>query len=93
MLGSDASGAVMTYSTLLSDWAEVEFVKGIDQIRGGQTTTQTFLTVKMNYRAGVLSNMRVQLGTDVFVIQSIENVKRMNAKLILNCIALGANGA
>lgn len=88
----DASGTVLAWNAFATAIAAIEAVRGTDVIRGGQTTTQLFLTVTMWWQSGILPNMRV-LGDNgsTYLIQSVENVLEMSSVLVLNCIGIGAN--
>jgi head-tail adaptor len=89
---TDASGETVSMQPLYANVAaELTFVKGIDVIKSGQVTTQTFLTAKIWWQAGILANMQVQGENGLYLIQSIDNVDEMNIVLILNCLAMGRN--
>lgn len=88
----DASGQVVAWSPFATALAAIDQVRGTDVIRGGQITTQLYLTVAMWFQPGILSNMRVISDNgSTYVVQSVENVLEMNLVLILNCVALGLN--
>lgn len=88
----DAAGPKLTYSTVTEERAAIEILRGTEVIKGGQDTTQLFLTVGLYFVEGLLPNMRVMRhnGT-TYLIQSIENVLEMDMVLLLNCIGIGAN--
>lgn len=87
-----ASGPNMAWTTFTTAMASIEIVRGTDVIKGGQTTTQLFLTVGMWWQPGILPNMRVVSDNgSTYVIQSIENILELDVVLVINCIALGAN--
>ena len=88
----DAGGPVMTWQPVATAMAAIEIVRGLDVIRGGQVTTQLYLTVTFWYQAGILPNMRATAENgSTYVIQSVENVNERNIVLRLNCLGLGAN--
>ena len=61
-------------------------------IRGGQVTTQLYLTVAIWYQPGILPSMRIVTDTGaVYVIQSVEDVLELHQIMLLNCIAFNAN--
>jgi SPP1 family predicted phage head-tail adaptor len=89
---SDISGTSIQWVPFVSDvWAQIDPVKGIDVIRGGQDTTQLFLTVKIYWQRGVLPKMRLQTLNGTYVIQAVENPGERNIILVLTCLALGSN--
>lgn len=88
----DAGGTAVSWSQFTTALAAIDAVRGADVIRGGQTTTQLFLTLGLWWQPGILPNMRVVTETDaIYLIQSVENVLEMNAVLLLNCLGIGAN--
>lgn len=88
----DDAGPVMSWNDFQSAMAAVVPVRGIDVIRGGQGTTQLFLTITMWWSPGILPNMRVVSDNgSKYVIQSIENILERNIVLVLNCLGLGPN--
>ncbi len=94
-LTPDASGMGESWKPdrpAVTSWVSIEEMNGTDVIRAGQNITQIPITVEMNYRPGILPNMRFQAadGTQ-YVVRSVENVNRMNMFLRLNCLGLGAN--
>lgn len=90
--GFDAAGPKLVWSAFASAFAAIDIVRGIDVIRGGQTTTQLFLDIVLWYQPGILPNMRVvNENGSTYVIQSVENVLEMNIVLVLNCIGIGLN--
>ena len=90
----DAAGAVSGWSDFLTARAAIEIVRGVEVIRGGQTTTQLYSTVTIWYQPDILPNMRVVVENgSTYVIESIENVLEMNIVLVLNCVGIGVNAA
>lgn len=89
----DAGGAAVTGPVVVTTaLAAIDAVRGTDVIKGGQITTQLFLTVALWWQGGILPNMQVATeGGSTYLIQSVENVLEMNAVLILNCIGIGSN--
>jgi len=91
-VSTDASGTVMVPGVVTTAPCSIDPIRGTDQIRNGQTTTQLFLTIQMWFQPGILPDMQVETESGSrYQIQSIDNVKEMNIVLTLNCIALGAN--
>jgi hypothetical protein len=88
----DSAGPVLEWRPVAAAMACIEIVRGIDVIRGGQTTSQIYATVTFWWQPGVLANMRViKEDGSTFLIQSVENVEERNVVLRLNCLGLGAN--
>ena len=88
----DQSGATGQWSDFTTALAAMDAVRGTDVVKGGQVTTQKYMTIGMWWQAGILPNMRVVTESgSTFLIQSVDDVMEMNAVLLLNCIALGAN--
>lgn len=87
--GWDESGAVIVWEDFIVTWAALEPIRGTDVVRGGQITTQLYVTVTMNYQSGINASMRVSSAKGVYVIQSVENPLERDVLLVLNCVELG----
>jgi len=90
---SDDSGNTVVMAPLLTCYAKIEVVKGLDVILAGQETTQLFLIASIWWQAGIKANMQVQALNGLYLIQSVENVLELDVVLKLNCLALGKNDA
>lgn len=89
---SDISGTSIQWVPFVSGvWAQIDPISGIDVIRGGQDTTQLFLTVQIYWQKGVLPKMRLQTLNGTYVIQAVANKGERNIVLVLTCLALGSN--
>jgi len=88
---SDVSGGTVAMVPLVTCYAKIEPVRGIDVIKSGQETTQLFLTLSIWWQAGILANMQVQALNGLYLIQSVENVLELDVVLKLNCLAIGKN--
>ena len=88
---TDISGSTVAMAPLVTCYAKIEPVRGIDVIRSGQETTQLFLIISIWWQAGILANMQVQALNGLYLIQSLENVLELNVVLKLNCLAIGKN--
>jgi len=85
-------GETLSWQPFTTAQAAIEPISGKDVIRGGQTTTQLFLTIAIWYQPGIAANMRVISDNgSVYIIQSIENVLEMNQVLTLNCLGINQN--
>jgi SPP1 family predicted phage head-tail adaptor len=88
---TDVSGTAIAWTEFVATWAQIDPVRGLEVLKSGQDTAQLFLTVKIRWQSGILSNMRVQALNGTYIIQTIENPGMRNVILILNCLALGLN--
>ena len=88
---TDVSGGTVAMVPLVTCYAKIEPVGGIDVIRSGQETTQLFLIISIWWQAGILANMQVQALNGLYLIQSVENVLELDVVLKLNCLAIGKN--
>ena len=79
------------WSTVLTTWASIEPVSGTNVIQSGQETNQLFLTITIFWQRGVRADMRVLTEDgETYIIQSIEDLKRLHSVLVLNCLQLRA---
>ena len=88
---SDISGTAPAWVPFVTTWAQIDPVRGTEVLRAGQDTAQLFLTVKIRWQTGIVSNMRVQALNGLYLIQTVENPGERNVILVLNCISLGQN--
>jgi SPP1 family predicted phage head-tail adaptor len=78
-----------TWTTAITTWAAIDSVRGLDVIRSGQETKQSFWTITMRWQSGVLPDMRIVAEDgEMWIIQSIENPLKRNILLVLNCLSL-----
>ena len=87
----DLAGQKFQWTKFTTAIAAIDQVRGTDVIRSGQTTTQLYLTVAMQFQPGILPSMRIDNAGNTYIIQSVENVLEMSQVLVLNCLALGSN--
>jgi SPP1 family predicted phage head-tail adaptor len=87
----DVSGASIAYVALTTTRASIDHLKASDLIRHGQTVAQQYLTLRLRYRPGIDTTMRVQAQNGTYDIVDVENVQERNRVLVLTCLALGTN--
>jgi head-tail adaptor len=87
----DVSGGTVAMEPLVTCYAKIEPVRGLDVIKSGQETTQLFLIISIWWQAGILANMQVQALNGLYLIQSVENLLELDVVLKLNCVAIGKN--
>ena len=87
----DVSGGTVAMAPLVTCYAKIEPVRGLDVIKSGQETTQLFLVISIWWQAGILANMQVQALNGLYLIQSVENLLELDVVLKLNCLAIGKN--
>lgn len=88
----DAGGRMIPWHEVATGNAAIAPVRGIDVIRGGQSTSQLFLTVAMWWDPAIRSNMRVYHDNgSIYKIESVENVLEADVVLVLNCTGLEQN--
>ena len=88
-----ASGMVTTYAPAnppTTALAEIKYVRGIDVIKSGQAVSQTYLSVTIRYNPAFAAGKRIQKWNgEQYIIQAVDNVKEMNAYMVLTCLGLG----
>ncbi len=86
------AGPVSKTSTVATAMASLEIMSGRDALRNGLTVKELYTMVTMYWQPGIVTDMRVVTDSgEVYVIRSIENVKKMNVVLCLNCLGLQQN--
>lgn len=97
--GVDVSGATATWTTFGTDWAEIVNLRGTDQWKSGQYTSEKYSQITIRFRDGVVSNMRITYldtpwdnpgasKTRTFDVQDVVNVDERSLLLQLLCIEL-----
>lgn len=74
---------------VLSAWAAVEPLTGREYLAAMQNQSETTIRVRLRYRPGVKSAMRVKHGARLYGIQSVIDVKSTGRELVLMCTASG----
>ncbi|SRR5229473_812539 len=91
----DAAGPIQKWTEFAQVWAAISPISGKDVIKGGQTTSQLFLSLAMWFMPGLQERMQIynQTTGTTYSIESIENVLERNVVLEVNCLALGPQAA
>ena len=93
--GIDAAGSNVAYlpgNPIVTAWANIEYVHGLELIRAGQDVTQAFLKITSWWRTEFTVNSRIQAPSgNQYIIQAFENVKEMNTYMVLMCLGIGDN--
>lgn len=77
------------WQTYLSAWAAVEPLTGREYLAAMQNQSETTIRVRLRYRPGIKSSMRVKHGAKLYGIQSVIDVKSTGRELVLMCTASG----
>ena len=77
------------WQTYLSAWAAVEPLTGREYLAAMQNQSETTIRVRLRYRPGIKSAMRVKHGAKLYGIQSVIDVKSTGRELVLMCKASG----
>lgn len=95
---TDAGGPTMIWQTIFWCWAAIDPLGGRDLISNGQTASEVEIPIRIRWRYGVTSAMRVKrppMEGDVqgaaYIIRGIRNVQERNIWLDLSCVAIGPN--
>lgn|ERR1017187_2515514 len=95
VLGTDTSGVETTYkpvSPSVTAWVSFNYMRGTDVIKSGQDVSQVYITLIGWWRTQFTANSRIQTDDgDQFIVQAVENIKRMNTYMVLTCIGFGNN--
>jgi SPP1 family predicted phage head-tail adaptor len=79
---------VNTWNDLITVWASVEPLKGREHFAAQQVKTETTTRIKMRYRAGIVSKMRVAYGSKTYDIMSVIDLEERHIELHLMCMEL-----
>lgn len=81
----DGTGQPASYSDWATVWAAVNPLSGRDLFAAQQLQSEVTHRVKIRYRAGVNSAMRVRFGTRIFEIDSVIDPEERHEELHLMC--------
>jgi len=85
--GRDAAGGeILTWSDVATVWAAVEPISGREYFAAQQVNAETTHRIKMRYRPGVHSKMRVLFGSRTFDIESVIDPEERHVELHLMCV-------
>lgn len=59
------------WSTVASVWANVRYLSGSESIKAGADASTAKASIRIRYRTGLTSAMRVHLGSTVFQINAV----------------------
>lgn len=82
------AGAETEYVYFADAMSLIEALRGNDQWRMGQFTSQKFVSIRLRWIAGVVSSMRVLFEGRVFVVQDAVDVQERKRVLQLLCVEL-----
>lgn len=85
--GRDSMGAVTsTWGDVATVWAAVEPLSGREYLAAGQMQHQVTTRIRMRYRDGITTKMRVKHGESYYDIQGVINIDGRNRELHLMCV-------
>jgi SPP1 family predicted phage head-tail adaptor len=59
------------WQTFCSPWANVRYLNGSESIKAGADTSTAKASIRIRYRTGLNSGMRVELGSTVYQIKAV----------------------
>jgi len=74
---------VQTWTEFATAWASVEPLTGREYLSAQRVSSETSGRIRMRYRPGVLSTMRVLFGSQTYQILSVINPEELNVELEL----------
>lgn len=88
--GFDALGQpVSTVQDVCTCWAAVEPLAGREYIAAGAMQAEVQTRIRMRYRPGIDSTMRVLHGLDTYEISAVIHIKSAKQEIHLMCKRLG----
>jgi SPP1 family predicted phage head-tail adaptor len=89
--GEDAAGQpINTWTvTVVQTYASVRYLSGLETIKGGAEAAVSKASIRIGYRTNVTPDMRVELGSTVFRIVSVQpdEARRDHVDLVVEAIA------
>lgn len=84
----DTGEVSQEWVTQATCWAAVEPLQGREFIAAMATQSETTARIRMRYRPGIDSTMRVKHGADTYGIEAVIHVKSARRELQLMCKAM-----
>jgi len=89
----DAGGEVdQAWVELAEVWGSIEPLRGRELIAAQQAQSETTGTIRIRYRAGITSKMRVVFRARIFEILGVVNPMERNVELVLSVREGPSNG-
>ena len=89
------AGAIGKYALVnppVTAQVKIDYMRGAEVFKSGQDISQVFVNMTGWFRAQFNPGCHVQTNDgDEFIVQYVENVKRMNTYMVLSCIGFGLN--
>lgn len=82
--------AITTWSNVATVWASVEPISGREFFAAEHVQSEITHRVRLRYRPGVTSEMRVSFGGRYLQIESVIDVRERNAEMQLMCREMAA---
>jgi SPP1 family predicted phage head-tail adaptor len=79
-----------TWTDFATLWADIRPLRGMALFAAQQQQSGAEVEIHLRYRSGVTADMRIVHSTTVYEIRSIDDTKRHEGRLILQC-ARGLN--
>lgn len=59
------------WTTVCTPWANVRYLNGTETIKGGADISTAKASIRIRYRTGITSGMRLELGSTVYQIKAV----------------------
>lgn len=93
LTGQDSYGAPMeSWTDLATAWASIEPLSGRELYAAQELNSEINVRIKMRYRPGVLSSMRILYGTRIFDILAVVDIEERHRVLELLCKEMMPSG-
>lgn len=70
--GSDASGQpLVAWSDVATVWADIQYLKGIEQIKADAVTSAAKVSIRIRWRTDVTATMRVLYNSVAYTVQVV----------------------
>lgn len=86
-----SGGFSESWTTVATVWAGVEPLLGRELMMAEQAQYEARVRVRMRYRSGINSSMRVVHGSTVYQVESVINSYSADRELVLMCKEVTAN--
>lgn len=80
---------ISTWTTFDQVWASIEPIAGREYFASKETRSQSTHRMRIRYRSGITTKMRISWDSRLFDIESILNTEERDRELILMCVETG----
>jgi SPP1 family predicted phage head-tail adaptor len=88
----EEGNSVTKWNTVFTVWGSVEGLRGREYLAAGALSSEATYRIRIRYRKGVRTNMRILYGERVFEIESVIDINEEHKEIEIMCKEIHVNG-